>query len=263
MTPLAWANLPVALLFILAWPGIPLRTALGHPDTRLLSGPWFRQRFADAVGTGLNDPPATRPPGRRTTECHPDGSEKKDDEQAPASSARCGRRSAVHLRPHRQPAARAADQVPPQLAGQWAIPWQGGTEYLTLADSRFMFFFNHPGQQPPMGDVSVIGTTITSTAAKPAPEPAPTNGRSATAASPSPKPPTPPTVPTTANTDLGHLGPPLTPAHAREAADPRATHDIVQAFSRKPPDGTRPPTTRGRQHLGYSNGLIIRYRYVL
>ena len=59
------------------------------------------------------------------------------------------------------PAARASDQVPPQLAGQWAIPWQGGTEYLTLADSRFMFFFNHPAQEPPMGDVSVTGTTIT------------------------------------------------------------------------------------------------------
>jgi hypothetical protein len=59
------------------------------------------------------------------------------------------------------PAASAADQVPPQLAGQWAIPWQGGTEYLTLADSRFMFFFNHPGGEPPMGDVSVTGTTIT------------------------------------------------------------------------------------------------------
>jgi hypothetical protein len=59
------------------------------------------------------------------------------------------------------PAASAAAQIPPQLAGQWAIPWQGGTEYLTLADSRFMFFFNHPGQEPPMGDVSVTGTTIT------------------------------------------------------------------------------------------------------
>jgi hypothetical protein len=59
------------------------------------------------------------------------------------------------------PAARAADQVPPQLAGQWAIPWQGGTEYLTLADSRFMFFFNHPAGQPPTGAVSVTGTTIT------------------------------------------------------------------------------------------------------
>ena len=59
------------------------------------------------------------------------------------------------------PAARAADQIPPQLAGQWAIPWQGGTEYLTLADSRFMFFFNHPGGEPPMGDVSVSGNTIT------------------------------------------------------------------------------------------------------
>jgi len=59
------------------------------------------------------------------------------------------------------PAARAAGQMPPQLAGQWAIPWQGGTEYLTLADSRFMFFFNHPGGEPPMGDVSVSGNTIT------------------------------------------------------------------------------------------------------
>jgi hypothetical protein len=29
MTPLVWANFPVALLFILAWPGIPLRTAPG------------------------------------------------------------------------------------------------------------------------------------------------------------------------------------------------------------------------------------------
>jgi hypothetical protein len=59
------------------------------------------------------------------------------------------------------PAAGAAAQVPPHLAGQWAIPWQGGTEYLTLADSRFMFFFNHPAGEPPMGDVSVTGTTIT------------------------------------------------------------------------------------------------------
>ncbi len=41
------------------------------------------------------------------------------------------------------PAASAADQIPTQLAGQWAIPWSGGTEYLTLADSRFMFFFNY------------------------------------------------------------------------------------------------------------------------
>jgi hypothetical protein len=59
------------------------------------------------------------------------------------------------------PAASAADQIPPQLAGQWAIPWQGGTEYLTLADSRFMFFFNYPGGEPPMGDVSASGSTIT------------------------------------------------------------------------------------------------------
>jgi hypothetical protein len=59
------------------------------------------------------------------------------------------------------PAASATAQVPPQLAGQWGISWQGGTEYLTLADSRFMFFFNSPGGIPAMGDVSVSGDTIT------------------------------------------------------------------------------------------------------
>jgi hypothetical protein len=59
------------------------------------------------------------------------------------------------------PPAGATNRVPPQLAGQWAIPWQGGTEYLTLADSRFMFFFNYPGGVPAMGAVSVTGNTIT------------------------------------------------------------------------------------------------------
>jgi hypothetical protein len=59
------------------------------------------------------------------------------------------------------PAANATEQVPSQLAGQWAISWQGGTEYLTLADSRFMFFFNYPGGVPAMGEVSVSGNTIT------------------------------------------------------------------------------------------------------
>jgi hypothetical protein len=61
-----------------------------------------------------------------------------------------------------------ASRVPPQLAGQWQItttsiapPYELGTEYLTLADSRFMFFFNHPGGIPPMGEVSVSGNTIT------------------------------------------------------------------------------------------------------
>ena len=58
-------------------------------------------------------------------------------------------------------AASGNDQVPPQLAGQWGIPWSGGTEYLTLADSRFMFFFNYPGGAPATGHVSVNGDTIT------------------------------------------------------------------------------------------------------
>jgi heat shock protein HslJ len=58
--------------------------------------------------------------------------------------------------------ATGTNQVPPQLAGQWAISWQGGTQYLILADSRFKFLFDYPfGQPPPMGAVSVSGNTIT------------------------------------------------------------------------------------------------------
>jgi hypothetical protein len=76
MTPLVWANFPVALLVILAWPGIPLRTAPGRPDSRLpLRRPRVRQRFTDADGIALNDPPAIRPRKmlrRRTTACHPE-----------------------------------------------------------------------------------------------------------------------------------------------------------------------------------------------
>jgi hypothetical protein len=59
------------------------------------------------------------------------------------------------------PAASATSQVPPQLAGQWAISWHGGTEYLTLADSRFMFFFNTPSNGFAFGAVSATGNTIT------------------------------------------------------------------------------------------------------
>ena len=33
MTPLVWANFPLALLFLLAWAGHPLRMTLRHPDT--------------------------------------------------------------------------------------------------------------------------------------------------------------------------------------------------------------------------------------
>jgi hypothetical protein len=33
MTPLVWANFPLALLFVLAWAGIPLWMVLKHPDT--------------------------------------------------------------------------------------------------------------------------------------------------------------------------------------------------------------------------------------
>jgi hypothetical protein len=33
MTALVWANFPLALLFLLAWSGIPLRMVIKHPDT--------------------------------------------------------------------------------------------------------------------------------------------------------------------------------------------------------------------------------------
>jgi len=60
-----------------------------------------------------------------------------------------------------QAAGATSSQVPPALAGQWSISWHGGTEHLTLADERFMFYFNYPGGVPAMGDVSVSGNTIT------------------------------------------------------------------------------------------------------
>jgi hypothetical protein len=33
MTPLVWANFPLALLFLLAWSGIPLWMVIKRPDT--------------------------------------------------------------------------------------------------------------------------------------------------------------------------------------------------------------------------------------
>ena len=33
MTTLAWANFPLALMFLLAWSGIPLWMVIKHPDT--------------------------------------------------------------------------------------------------------------------------------------------------------------------------------------------------------------------------------------
>jgi hypothetical protein len=33
MTPLVWANVPLALLFLLAWAGVPLRMVLRYPGT--------------------------------------------------------------------------------------------------------------------------------------------------------------------------------------------------------------------------------------
>jgi hypothetical protein len=33
MTPLVWANVPLALLFVLAWAGVPLWMIFNRPDT--------------------------------------------------------------------------------------------------------------------------------------------------------------------------------------------------------------------------------------
>lgn len=34
MTSLVWASIPLALMFVLAWSGIPLWMVIKHPDTR-------------------------------------------------------------------------------------------------------------------------------------------------------------------------------------------------------------------------------------
>ena len=34
MTALVWANIPLAMLFLLAWTGIPLWMVIKHPDAR-------------------------------------------------------------------------------------------------------------------------------------------------------------------------------------------------------------------------------------
>ncbi|MGN6168411.1 MAG: hypothetical protein ACTHQQ_09615 [Solirubrobacteraceae bacterium] len=58
------------------------------------------------------------------------------------------------------PVAGATNPIPKQLAGQWAIPWQGGTEFLNFADLRFQF--SHcPPNRTAKGQVSVSGDTIT------------------------------------------------------------------------------------------------------
>jgi hypothetical protein len=60
------------------------------------------------------------------------------------------------------PAASAANQVPGQLAGLWALPLGNGDyQDLLLADSRFEFFVNNPSGGFAFGDVSVSGDTIT------------------------------------------------------------------------------------------------------
>jgi len=47
MTPLMWANLPIALLFFLTWTTVPLWIILKHPDTT----PDFSQAHAYQAAT--------------------------------------------------------------------------------------------------------------------------------------------------------------------------------------------------------------------
>lgn len=59
-------------------------------------------------------------------------------------------------------AANAKTQVPPELAGTWAIQGpNGGTQFLTLSDSRFRFFSPDFPDVPSRGAVSVSGNLIT------------------------------------------------------------------------------------------------------
>ena len=58
-------------------------------------------------------------------------------------------------------AASATQRVPPRPDGQWTIPWLGGTEHLTLGESRFRFFFNHQARFSAHGRLSLSGDKIT------------------------------------------------------------------------------------------------------
>jgi hypothetical protein len=56
MTALMWANLPLALLFLLAWTGIPLRMVIKHPDTQPDHSEAHAYLAAKAAGPAAAEP---------------------------------------------------------------------------------------------------------------------------------------------------------------------------------------------------------------
>jgi len=56
MTPLLWANFPLALIFFLAWSGIPLRMVIKHPDTQADFSQAHAYLAAKAARAGAAEP---------------------------------------------------------------------------------------------------------------------------------------------------------------------------------------------------------------
>jgi len=153
------------------------------------------------------------------------GLERKDDDQAPASSpARRSHRSAINLRPHRQPrrpcrrpsttatgrsvgntvARRHRVSHPCRLAVHVLLqPSRPGTAHGRRVRQRY---HDHLRQQPNLHRNRHL--PMVAQQRRPHLHPSRRLLRP---------------VPTRANTDVGYLDPPLTPAQASEAADPHPT----------------------------------------
>ena len=56
MTALVWANFPLALLFLLAWTGIPLWMVIKHPDTQPDHSEARAYLAAKAAGPAVAEP---------------------------------------------------------------------------------------------------------------------------------------------------------------------------------------------------------------
>jgi hypothetical protein len=56
MTALVWANFPLALIFLLAWTGIPLWIVIKHPDTAPDHAEAHAYLAATAAGPGAAEP---------------------------------------------------------------------------------------------------------------------------------------------------------------------------------------------------------------
>jgi hypothetical protein len=129
MTPLVWANFPLALLFLLAWAGHPLRMTLRHPGTvpdRAAAHAYPAAKVALATGgepeTDCRRSLEQHRTDRRRTTRRPGG--RQDDPRASQPASQPGRLlrstlTAPHDRPGR--AGGAARQDP----GEGVLPAGG------------------------------------------------------------------------------------------------------------------------------------------